>query len=191
MESFKFLLEKLDITLQKYIPVKYQKLQQPLEQERVDQCLKILGIDDENFRLLYNWKNGFDSNEGEDTRNQIFNFGGLVSMEYIIEHTNHTDNWEKTFFPIESSGDGDFILFNKKRGKDFGKLHLFSAALLFIDSPISYYDSIYSMIQTCILAYEQRIFKYDSVNDFLDIDSRAFRELACKINPLSDYWKKN
>ena len=89
-----------------------------------------------------------------------------------------------------SSGDGDFILYNnKKDDANYKKLHLFSAALLYIDNPITYYDSIKSMIDTTTEAYEKQILKYDPAINWLDINGNDFRKIGLKYNKSSEFWK--
>jgi hypothetical protein len=97
--------------------------------------------------------------------------------------------WEKKFISIVINGSGDAILFNNEKGKDNGKLHLYSVPLFFTDEPISIYDSIESMVKTTIQAYEQKVFVYDEKEEFLDIDFDKFNKLAIEMNPNSEYWK--
>lgn len=190
MNSFKVLLKKFDSVVKKHNPVNYEKLQKPLYENTISDYLKGLDINDETFRLLFKWKNGFDFTHGDDPRNQIFDFGALLSLERILKLEKlGLDIWKKTFVPIISSGDGDYILFNNKRGENYGKLHLYSAALLFIENPISYYDSIYTMIETTIEAYEKKILVYDPKNNWLNDNVKDFHTLAKRINKRSDYWK--
>lgn len=188
MNSFKSLLAKFDSTLQKYNPVNYKKLQDPLTEKEIDQYLKRLGVDDQNFKLLYSWKNGVDNEDGVQEEDQIFNFGSLVSLQYLFKNPE-LNQWEKKFISIVSDGSGQAILFNNEKGQDYGKLYMYSVPLLFIRKPISFYDSIESMIETTIQAYEQKVFVYDKQEDFLDINFEKFFEIATEMNPNSEYWK--
>ena len=190
MNSFKLLLEKFDVTLRKYNLDNYKKLQPPLPENEIDNYLNELGVKDENFKLLFCWKNGFDFRTEGKTRTQMFNFGTLLTLQYILEYKNDDpDFWEKTYIPLISTNDGDCLLFNNKKGKDYGKIHLYSPALLFIDNPISCYDSIYTMIETTIKAYEKKILVYDPDDNWLEENVKEFHILAKKYNQLSDYWK--
>ena len=190
MNSFKLLLEKFDVTLRKYNLDNYKKLQPPLPENEIDNYLNELGVKNENFKLLFRWTNGFDCSQGEKTRSKIFDRGALLSLEYITELTNDDiDIWKKTFVPLVSTGDGDYLLFNNKKGKDYGKLHLYSVAALFIDNPVSFYDSIYAMIETTIKAYEKKILVYDANENWLDENFEEFHKLGKKYNKLSDFWK--
>ena len=190
MDSFKTLLKKFDLSLQKYNHVNYARLQNPLPEQELDQFLKELEINDENFKQLYKWKNGFNSTHGENRHNQIFDFGGLLSMEFLLESKAlDLGAWEKSFVPLVSTGDGDFILFNNKNGREYGKLHLFSPSLLYIEEPIGYYDSIYTLIETTIEAYQQHVFEYDEKKDWLDIDINKLDKIVSKLNKYSEFWK--
>ena len=188
MNSFKLLLEKLDATLRRYNFDNYKKLQPPLPESEINSYLKSLGIKDENFKLLFSWKNGFDFRTEGKTRTQMFDRGALLTLEYILECKNDDkEDWEKTYIPLISTNDGDCLLFNNKKGKDYGKLHLYSVSALFIDNPASFYDSIYTMM--AIKAYERKILVYSSNDNWLYEDFEEFHRLAKKYNKLSDFWK--
>jgi hypothetical protein len=188
MNSLKTLLNKLDSTLQKYNSVNYKKLQAPLPEKEIDQYLKRLGVDDQNFKLLYSWKNGVDNEDGVQEEDQIFNFGSLVSLQYLFKNPE-LNQWEKKFISIVSDGSGQAILFNNEKDQDYGRLHMYSVPLLFIRKPISFYDSIESMVETTIQAYKQNAFVYDEKEEFLNIDFDRFNKIATDMNPNSDYWK--
>jgi len=183
------LLNKYDDTLRNYNPSNYEKLQAPLSVEKIEEHLHNFGVDDENLKALFHWKNGF---EGENSGDRIFKKGGLLSMEYILKLSSLSlseDLWKDTFIPLVSEGGGDYLLFNKEKGPDYGKLHLYCVSLLYIDEPISYYDSIYSMIKTTIDAYEEKVLIFDELNGSrLKYDIDAFNSIAKKNNKHSDFW---
>ena len=60
-----------------------QKLQTPLKEREIEQLLTSLNINDKNFQSLFMWKNGFDFSHGEDGKMQNFDYGALLSIEYI------------------------------------------------------------------------------------------------------------
>lgn len=190
MKPLETLLEKFDEVLKLYNPTNYKKLQPPLSEDKIVYYLTELGISDKNLWSLFKWKNGFNCQRGENRHNQIFNFGGLLSLNYIFESEKlDMGTWEKGFIPLISSGDGDYIIFNNEKGKNYGKLHLYSVSLLSIDDPVICYDSLHALIETTTEAYEKRALTYDPTHDWLDRDGRAFREIALKYNRSSDFWK--
>lgn len=186
MKPFQLLLQEFDACLQKYNPEAYKILPGPPPSLVLNTYLEQMEIDDENYRLLYAWKNGFD-HTFLDPVCDIFHWGSLLELKYVSKVDTYF--WEKTFIPLISSMDGDFLLFNNKKGNDYGKLHLYSVGLLYIESPISYFDSIYSMIQTTIIAYEQGILTYNPKTRSLKENTPEFFKLARKYNKESEFWK--
>ncbi|MDE3145179.1 MAG: hypothetical protein KGL19_13560 [Bacteroidota bacterium] len=188
MNSFKLLLQELDTTLRTYNIVEYHKLQPPLPDKEIEKKLNDLGIIDENVKALFQWKNG----EKEDSYCQIMECGGLLSLQEIKEDKKSylSDCYAPTFIPIVSEGEQK-ILFNNKQGSHYGKLYFYSVPCLYINHPISYYDSLESMLRTTIEAYKNKAYKYDVKNNWLDIDRDLFDLIAKKINIKSAYWKKH
>lgn len=190
MDSLKLLIKKLDSALQQYNPLNYVKLLSPLPSEKLLYHLAELSINEKDFELLYKWKNGIDFTKYESPRDRLFDFGMLLPLEEILNYKNgNFDYWDSKFVPLIATNDGDYLLFNNGRGKEHGRLHLYSPALLFIDKPISYYDSISTMIETTVKAYEQKILQFNFQENWLKKDFKAFRQLSKKINKNSDYWK--
>ncbi len=195
--SFNSLLQKFDYTLQKCNPVNYTRLQPPLPEEEIDKYLNNFGLtNDENLKSLFSWKNGFDFSDGEDSSFQIFYFGAMMSLEHISLYLkNETEpefnvRKEIVFVPLTTNGSGDSMLYNIMN-EDYGKIHLYSVPLFFIDNPISYYDSLFAMIETTIKAYEEGIFKYNKADEWLNIDIDQYYILSRKMNKNSEYWKIN
>lgn len=184
MESFKELINKFDFTLRKYNPVNYKKLQVSLTNREIDLYLNKLQIENGYFKNLFEWKNGFDLKKSLHSPLEIFDFGALLPLETILNFEVN-NSWNLKLVPLISSGDGDYILYNKENGQ----LHLFSAALLLIDEPISYYDSIYTMIKSTIKAYEIKVFNFNKKNNWLDVNFGEFHKIASELNPKSQYWK--
>ena len=76
MIETKLLLEELDSTLRKYNKIEYEKLLPPLPDNEIDNYFDELGVNDENVKALYQWKNG----EKEDSYCRMMIFGGFVSF---------------------------------------------------------------------------------------------------------------
>ena len=90
--------------------------------------------------------------------------------------------------PLITDSTGEYILFNNEQGNDYGKLYFYSASILVAIETISCYDSIKSMIETTIEAYEQEKLKYDNGEDWLDIDVKGYWKIAAKYNHHSKFW---
>jgi hypothetical protein len=195
MHSIKILLEELDQILQEHNQDNYKKLKVSLPDTEINYYLKKLGINDQNFELFFEWRNGNDINEISNQHCQIFDFGSIISLESIVKLTitntkKELNSWKSSFTPVIANGEGDFLLYNNdEKQDDYGKLHLFSASLLFIEEPISYYDSLETLIKTTIEAYKQSIFRYDPKRKWLNMDLDRYFEIAKVINNKSKYWK--
>jgi len=190
MDSFNLLLQKFDSILKEYNINNYRKLKNPLDDKEIDSYLKELKVTDLNFKLFYSWKNGNEIDDLWNIRCQVFDFGSMITLNSIIKLRNKPDlYWNNFFIPIIATGDGDYLLYNNNdEANDYGKLHLFSPSLLFIEEPVSYYDSIFSLLETTMEAYKRSILKYDTKENWLDIDIKKYHEVAKRINVKSKYW---
>ena len=191
MSNLNNLLNEFDIVLRKHNYNNYKKLLSPLEEQDISIYLDKLDINDAQFNELFQWKNGFDIHNSINLRCQIFEYDFLLSIQSIIETTTSyrlMSVWENKFIPLLTDTTGQFILFNNEKGINYGKLYLYSVGLTFIEEPVSQYDSIYSLIETTIHAYEYGVFQYNDKQDWLDIDIKKFNELGKKFNNKSDYW---
>jgi hypothetical protein len=190
MDRFKLLLAQFDNTLKQFNLSNYEKLYSPLSNKEVVYQLQQLGVNNENLTSLFNWKNGYDPAKDAENLCQIFDIGTLLSIEFIIEIQKMWAGiyWTNYFIPLITDSTGQYILYNNKRGLNYGKLYLYSTSM-FGDELVGYYDSIYAMINTTVEAYEQNIFTYDPVRDWLDIDYNKYHSVAKKINNNSKFWK--
>jgi hypothetical protein len=180
---------EFDLCLKKHNEQNYLNLYAPLSEKEVSNFMSLIGLENMEFKSLYLWKDGFDFNNDQDKTCQIFGSGTFLSLDVIKKNINIArDLWGNSFIPLISDNSGDFLLLNNKTGKNYGKLHLFSPSLLFADDPISYYDSIESMIKTTICCYEQGILSFDPGKEWLKFDIRKHFEIAPKFNPKSKYW---
>jgi hypothetical protein len=193
MNSFKLLINRFDSILRNHNLPNYIKLYEPLSLKEIDHYFKSLNIDNEYLHNLFEWKNGYDPDQNVNMLCRIMDFGTLLSLEYISESVNINSKdrlWDTSFIPLITDSTGQYIMFNNKQGTDYGKLHLLSSSLLFAEEPISYYDSVYTMIETTIEAYEKEVLKYDHNKDWLNMDVKKFYEIAQKINKNSKYWTR-
>ncbi|MFL9483976.1 hypothetical protein ACI6Q2_14450 [Chitinophagaceae bacterium LWZ2-11] len=183
MEDFKHLLNELDEVLQKYNPDEYGKLQAPLPDDIINSKLQKAGINDDNVKAWFQWKNG----EQEDTYAQIMECSGVLSLDDVEKYSNG-NRFNPLLKPLFSEGDFMF-LFNTNLGPHYGKLYFYSVACLYIDYPISYYDSMEDMVKTIIEAYRVGAYKYE--NDWLDVEESQFNNIAKSYNKNSVYWRSH
>jgi hypothetical protein len=188
MDTFKKLLQRFDSALQKYNPKNYVKLQPPLPKNEVEIFLKRLRISHPDVQALYEWKNGVDISSGLDNGDKIFVFGILFPLASVVNSAENYPHEKPTFIKLIGDAAGDALLFNNEHGDDYGKIHVYSVSLLSIDEPYSYYDSVYSMLETTTIGYETGVLKYDSKEDYLDVDNGRCRNMSSKLNPKSNWW---
>lgn len=187
MTETKLLLAELDAVLQQYNMTEYLKLQPPLPDEEIDKYFEDFGIVDEDLKALYQWKNG----EYVDSYSKLMDNGGIQSLQEIKNYLSFDKPYDSDLLEIISDNGEEALLFNKKKGPHYGKLYFYSVPCLYIEHPISYFDSIKAMLQTTIKAYKEGIYQYDNEDKWLNIDLKKFAVIAKKINRGSMYWTKH
>jgi len=193
MRKMNRLISNLDSVLKEKNLSNYEKLSPPLQESEINDLLNRLNVNSNDFKMLYEWKNGFDPDEKVIGACQIFNLDTMLPLNWILKKVriNETNPiWDDSFIPLITDSTGQFLLFNNRVGNNYGKIHLYSVSLFFIEEPISYYDSIASMIETTIEAYNAGALKYDSDEEWLDEDTMKFNQIARKINDNSNYWSQ-
>jgi hypothetical protein len=185
--KFKDLLVQFDGVLREYNPIEYQKLNEPLPKRNIAEGFEQFNLSSSDLVSFYEWKNGIN----EDIFCEIVDLGGPLSMDSVMNvRRNYSHPYDEAFIPIISNGE-DFLLYNTKPGGRQGMIYLYSAAMLYIDRPISYYDSLESMIIATIAAYKNGIYKYNFEERHLDFDFKKLRDLKVSNNPNSMFWKKH
>lgn len=187
MTETKLLLAELDTVLRKYNMVEYLKLQPPLPDEEIDKYFEELGINDEELKALYQWKNG----EQADSYCELMIKGGLQSLQEIKNYLSFDNLYDTDLLEIISDNGEEALLFNKRQGPHYGKLYFYSISSLYIEHPISYFDSINAMLRTTIEAYKEEAYQYDDKARWLNIDRSKFATIAKKFNTNSRYWTKH
>lgn len=192
MKTSSELITEFDKILKINNAYNYKKLYAPVAIAEIDYYFQKFGIEDEYLRSLYSWKGGYDPDKVPGNLCQIMEFDVFLSLKAITDHVkaNKThESWDDKFIPLITDTTGQFILLNTEKNTDYGKLFLYSPSLL-IPKPISYYDSVYTMIETTIEEYKQEALVYNQKEDWLDCDAMKIRTIAEKINLNSDYWGK-
>jgi hypothetical protein len=191
MMTTRNLLQKLDSTLRAYNPINHAKLKQPLPEKEIENYMSKLQVNNEDFKLLFTWKDGYDVFKIGNAPCQIFDFGTLLSLQSIVdvlEQTTEDDRWEgEQFVPLIAETTGEYILLDNGKGATYGQLFLYSVPYLHIE-PEPLYDSISSMVETTIEGYEKKILKYNAEFGYLDRDVLAFRKVGMKHNKKAKFW---
>ena len=193
MQNITGLLILFDNTLRESNLKNYQLLYSPLNEEQIDFYFNKLGIEDNDLKALYMWKNGFNPDDNIGVFCQIFEYYSFLSLESALEFmyaSRKQKIWADNFIPLVTDTTGQYLLFNNEKNDNYGKLYLYSVSSLIIE-PISYYDSIHTMLETTIEAYLQGAMIYDVNEDWLEIDFKKLRKIAEKLNIDSEYWLKN
>lgn len=192
-EKLSLLLDEFDSTLRVFNPVNYNRLYKSISESAIEDSLIDLKITDPDFKQIFEWKNGFDLDKEAGVYCQIFESGGMMSLESILRkvkiHNTKQHIWDSKFIPIVTDSTGQYILFNNRAGNDFGKLYFYSASILSAITPVACYDNLSALIKTSIIAYQKGILKYDEGDDWLDVDYHKYYSLAKSINPESEFWK--
>lgn len=184
--AFKSLLYELDASLRRYNPSAYETLRPPLPEQEIDRHLEELGIADEQVKVLYSWK----SSGANDDEVSMTSVGGLLGFDDIETWKGYlSDTCDPCLVPLFGN-DSDGYLFNTRKGPHYGKLYFFSVSCLYIDHPISIFDSLPAMVQTLIEAYEQGVYE-SGADGWLEIDSRRFTDIALRMSPEAAFWKEH
>lgn len=195
MPDIKDLIDDLDNTLRSMNLQNYNKLYAPLPYAQVGEMMSSVGWNMEEAKSLYQWKNGFDLDDRSVKFCSLFLHGTFFSLESIVRKKRIQDgdkdnNWTEDFIPFAGDISGAQLLFNNTPGDDYGRIHLYSASELYIDEPISIYDSIGSMLRTTVEAYKRGISSFEPGNVLIEVDFDKLTELGGDLNKKSDYWNE-
>src|SRR5688572_9636508 len=122
MTETKLLLAELDTVLRKYNIVEYMKLQPPLPDEAIDKYFEEFGIEDEDLKALYQWKNG----ERADSYSKLMVYGGIQSLQEVKNYLSFDKLYDTDLLEIISDNGEEALLFNKRKGAHYGKLYFYS-----------------------------------------------------------------
>lgn len=186
MSKINELINRLDALLKQHNPVNYNRLQPPLPDEEIKSYLEKIGIDDDNVFALYKWKNGVDGRRAMlfDSKVALLSLGDVLKYQEMF-----ADDLDENLITLFCSPFDTRLLFNRKAGKNYGKLYIYSVPLLSIDDPYSYFDSIEKMIETNIKSYEAGGFEYNSKDDILISNLKIHHPIIKSLNVNSNFWQ--
>lgn len=180
-------LLKFDKELQLRNNTEYNKLQPPLPKIEVKEYLQQIALDKTDFLDIYSWKNGAQIQDNC----RIINYGVFLPIELLVNNELDEDNpyYDRDLITIVDDAEEKLLFNSKRHSLHFGKIYLFSVPLLYIDFPISIYDSLAAMVETDTLAYEMGIYRYDFERKFLHYNYNKYEKIAKEINKESMFWK--
>jgi|GEM_PF-1933267 len=184
MSSFKDLVNKFDGILRQYNAKAYDSLLPALTDKETDDHLAAYSVDDKDVKCLYQWKAGIGNRDGWN----MTEHGGLLTFDFVNRLRAKKFYYDPLLVPLIGDNGEDILLFNTNRGKHYGKVYLYSVPQLYIEHPVSYFDSLQTMVETFAAAYEQGAYQYDVGEDWLDIDDKKFSEIAAGYNKNSVFW---
>ncbi|MFD2919974.1 SMI1/KNR4 family protein [Terrimonas rubra] len=151
----------------------------------------------DDIKQLYEWKNGvsdlFKKKTGEI---ELFSSGIMMPLElatsmYVLE-VKVQKSFKKEFFPLFTSGGGDYILIHLDESKKtYGQLFLYSPAILLSSKPMTIYDSLTTLFQTILNIYQRGGYFFSKSDKSLEIDYDIEKEISIKLNSKSDFWREN
>lgn len=146
---------------------------------------------------MYEWKNGvedlFKKKTGEI---ELFTSGIIMPLELAVSmyalEARVQKSFKKGFFPLFTSGGGDYILMHlDEKKKTYGQLFLYSPSILLSSKPVSIYDSLNSLFHTTLEVYKKRGYYFNEVDKTLEVVYEIEKEIAIKMNPKSEFWRDN
>ena len=149
-----------------------------------------ISLDSDVFEL-FSWRNGTeelrDKAIGELT---LFNNGIFHSLEECISQYryNAIDNnyWDKQYFPLFSSGGGDYLLINTGDNQLTGTIFIISPSILFTNQPTSIYDSLECLFKSLLRCYQMKAYHFEE--GFLEENIDDVYEICASYNPRSEFW---
>jgi len=193
MGSTQDVLQKLESVLSNINAPILDILQPGIDRNLIDNLISELDL---SFKMevyeLYAWRNGtMDTKRKIIGAMTLFTNGIFYSLEQSIDvyKYNALENahWNRNYFPLFSSGGGDYLLMDLGKGKFEGAIFLYSPALLYSSTPLTIYDSLEMLLLSVLECYQQKA--YDFIDGILETDIDMEFSICKKNNPHSKYWE--
>lgn len=188
METITQLLNEIEKSLQQLDHPCLVHLNPGISSQQIQELFEEIPLQpNQDLHALYAWRNGSKDRDGI-TFGELAFFPGfyLMSLEESIQtylKLSARDAWDKSWFPIFSSGGGDFyamILTPEAQGQILG-------VYVYEEEPQVEYRSLESMLIALKNCYEQGII-FRNEQGYLDMDYRKHAEIAHDINPEVKIW---
>lgn len=146
---------------------------------------------------LYEWHNGIND-EGLSFGVDFFGLKGFfIPISQIKEcYQDRVDeSWVVSNEPLGKyllpiSYDDDLMVCLKPNSRFLGAVYIISPALLILE-PCMIFDSIETMVLGITEAHNLNLYSYDDDGFLLDFDVEKEAEVFKKLNPKSEFWKRD
>ncbi|MET2010385.1 SMI1/KNR4 family protein [Microbacterium chocolatum] len=163
-------------------------LQTGIAARKVSEELRTIGLQaNGELEALYGWRNG--TSLGDASLGDLALFPGfyLLSLEDAVANYRafvSDPRWSPDWLPFLANGGGDFYIIDLASGTGQPIRHFW------IDDtthPVEF-SSLALLFETFAAAFERGLVFLNHL-DFLDLDDRAFIDLAIEMDPGVCYWK--
>ncbi|MBO9703055.1 MAG: SMI1/KNR4 family protein [Sporocytophaga sp.] len=146
----------------------------------------------EGLKAAYRIYNGGKMEDKTIGELSVFPNGILLPLEEALMTYNYnkTDNyWPGTYFPIFTSGGGDYLLVQLGPYDDLNRIYFYSPSNVDFETIISFYDDLNTMTDSIIKCYETEVyFVKDGMSDW-SLEPLNQAKICKELNPRSEYWK--
>jgi hypothetical protein len=188
------LINRLDHCLREKCPYIYSYYQDPLPDLEIDRYMQKMSIVSEDYKKLYQWKNGLDFQVSETFPKEfwIHFYGNFLSLKDAwIGWEENTDEefWKRSQIEIMDNLIGEKLFFESDPSSDqYSFIYRFSPSIMPMSEPITIYDSLGSMLETIITIYENDGIKLGD-DGLLETDFDLVSRISAAINVKSKDWK--
>jgi len=195
MAGNELLLTILEQKLARVHPLLLKNLNDGLTIKDIDKISVALGVTfTTDVYDMFSWKNGVRMDGSFPlTQKLIFPTGIPFSLSEAVDRYNllalSKHFIEPNYFPLFSNGKDDVLLIDLDQDSDtYSMMSLYSPALLGNNgSPVTIYDSFSLMLQTILECYNKNAYWIDQDN--LQVDNDLRYDIACQLNPGSQFWQ--
>jgi hypothetical protein len=194
MANFKNILTALELFLRDINAPILDKLGPGIDKTDIELFAKKSNLFfDEEIYELYEWRNGIaNPNENIIGEMTLFTNGIFYCLEEAIRtyksYALDLGSWDQRFFPLFSSGGGDFLLVNLGERNSDKHVFLYSPPLLYSSELISIYDSLEKLFISVFECYKREAYYFE--DNVLEKNINLEFEICIKNNPNAAYWKQ-
>jgi len=196
MDEIKKVLQELEIFLRESNSPILAHFQEGISASEISDSFSTMKFPvRDDIMKMYEWKNGvndlFKKKTGEI---ELFTSGIMMPLELAVSiyalEARVQKSFKKDFFPLFTSGGGDYILMHlDEKKKTYGQLFLYSPSILLSSKPVSIYDSLNTLFQTTLEVYKKRGYYFNEVDKTLEVVYEIEKEVAIEMNPKSEFWR--
>jgi hypothetical protein len=182
----KNLILLFEILMSQNNPSLYQRLNTGINQDTfISKMNSIRFKFNHDVFSLYEWKNGLKDPCSLD---HMFHCGVFMPLDTSLEvyKSGVTKKlWNKRFFPIFTSYQGEFLLVDMDiESTEYNKIFIYSP--LMYPKPVIIYDNLPSMFSTIIKCYDSKAYIFDKSQFEIDFDQ--LYKIGKENNLYSIYW---